>query len=61
MIARWTTQTPGIVTAQTRLDANGDTVSTGLYFAPLGASGSARLVESLALPVDVVVSIATSA
>ncbi|MGH2487687.1 MAG: hypothetical protein ACRDHE_16925, partial [Ktedonobacterales bacterium] len=61
MIAGWTARTPGIVVAQTRLDANGNTQSTSLYFAPLGGSGNAELVESLALPVDVAVSVAPSA
>jgi hypothetical protein len=60
-ITGWTTQTPGVMLEQPRYDSNGSPLSTTLYFAPSGGSGNARLVESLALPVNIVVSIAASA
>lgn len=59
-IAGWATQTPGVIVELPRTDANANPLATRLYFAPLGASGNAELVESLALPVNVVVSVASA-
>lgn len=59
-IAGWTTRTPGVILEQPRVDGNENTLSTSIYFAPLGSSGEAELVESLALPVNVAISISPS-
>ena len=57
-IAGWTTGSPGVILEQPRLDGNGNTLSTSLYFAPSAGSGNAELIASLALPVNVYVSVA---
>ena len=60
VIAGWTTRTPGIILDQPILDENAQQLSTNIYFAPLDGSGAARLVESLALPPDVFISVSPS-